>query len=67
MNSNKFKEEGSIVYFNDICMIYCLSFPLTIKCVNTLINTDNIYCYIQHSDLKPQTEKRSFFFPTANK
>lgn len=57
MNSNKFKEEGSTVYFNKICVIYCLTFPLTIKCVNTLIKTDNIYHYIQHSDLNPQTKK----------
>lgn len=67
MNSNKFKEEGSIVYFNEVSMIYCFSFLLIIKCVNTLIKTDYIYSYIQHSDLNPQTGKLSFFVPTAKK
>lgn len=34
MNSNKFKEEGSIVYFSEIFMMYYLSFILAIKCEN---------------------------------
>lgn len=65
MNSNKFKEEGSIVYFSEVFMIYCLSFPLVITCANALMKTNNIFLHIL--DLKHQTEKICFFIPTANK
>lgn len=62
MNSNSFKEEDSIVYFSEIVMIYCLSFLLDVKCAGTLIKTTNKNC-----DLKPKTEKFSFFITTVNK